>query len=564
MRKTNNFFGKKINGTRVIPLTLKIIGIFSVFLLLSNFASNYINLILNRGELIKLQHRLMEKDLSELYGFTSNQFDIYEFTGDYEGALRTIELSAEKSLKQYYSNAFGLASDGTITFWASDSTKPKLFTDTTILNRLNENLKANILEGKIDFTLNGASYFAIYRYNPKWKAFLIRAEELGEFYANSNFIFLSISILILILTLLSIGLGIYLLRHILRFMERITNSLMLMQENQKLELIDLNDAPNDDVTYLGASFNALSSDINNLMNIFRRFVTKDVATQAYKDRQIKLEGTQKELAILFSDIKGFTYMTETLGNDIISLLNLHYDRAIRNIHANNGIVGSIIGDALLAVYGTMDQPEKKSLEAVRSAYLIQDVASILRKEMTIRKEELVKLNGALTEAEERVFQAVLIEVGVGIDGGKVFYGNIGSYERMTNTVIGDNVNSSSRLEGLTRVYHVPVICSEFIKSDIEKINSDYYFLELDTVQVKGKTEGKKIFWPIQKETITEELQQEIASFEEGLSQYYKGDWFDSVMHFRKCSFPSARVFIERMGTESSPQGWNGIWAMTTK
>ena len=69
----------------------------------------------------------------------------------------------------------------------------------------------------------------------------------------------------------------------------------------------------------------------------------------------------------------------------------------------------------------------------------------------------------LTEAEERVFKAVLLDVGVGIDGGTVFYGNIGSDEHMTNTVIGDNVNSASRLEGLTRVYHLPVIVSDFIR-----------------------------------------------------------------------------------------------------
>jgi len=71
---------------------------------------------------------------------------------------------------------------------------------------------------------------------------------------------------------------------------------------------------------------------------------------------------------------------------------------------------------------------------------------------------------------------------------------------MTNTVIGDNVNSASRLEGLTRIYKVPVICSDFVKEDIEKnvTNHGIRFIEIDQVQVKGKTVGKRVYWPLWK------------------------------------------------------------------
>ena len=206
-------------------------------------------------------------------------------------------------------------------------------------------------EGPVFPTIGGREYFGVYKYNEKWNVFLMRLEDRDEFYQPTQAIMFQIGAIILLITLIFTGIGMVLVRFILRFVRKITEALMHMQESQRLELIDLSEAPNDDVTYLGASFNSLSSSIDNLMTIFRSFVSQDVVQRAYKEREIRLEGTQRDLTILFTDIKGFTYMTETLGNDIIALLNLHYDRAIRRIHEHYGIVGSIIGDALLSVYG---------------------------------------------------------------------------------------------------------------------------------------------------------------------------------------------------------------------
>ena len=288
-----------------------------------------------------------------------------------------------------------------------------------------------------------------------------------------------------------------------------------MQASQSMELIDLSGASNDDITYLGASFNSLSATINNLLGIFQKFVSKDVVNKAYSDHIIRLEGTQRELTMLFSDIKGFTYMTETLGNDIINLLNIHYDKVIHNIHQNDGVIGSIIGDAVLAMYGTFNFQDNKSVQAVRSAWSITRVTAELREKLIFRRKEIEETR-PLTESEEKVFKAVLLDVGVGIDGGNVFYGNIGSSEHMTNTVIGDNVNSASRLEGLTRVYKIPVIVSEYVKNEVESATSAYKFIEIDTVQVKGKTEGKKIFFPIDVSSADEEIIRKYEIFQLGL------------------------------------------------
>ena len=137
------------------------------------------------------------------------------------------------------------------------------------------------------------------------------------------------------------------------------------------------------------------------------------------------------------------------------------------------MIGSIIGDALLAVYGVLeDSGKNKSYQAVMAAYKLHEVTELLGMRMSNIRDEIIRQQGKLSAGEEKIYKAVLLEIGVGIDGGEVFYGTLGSYVRMTNTVIGDNVNAASRMEGLTRVYKVPVICSEYVKSDIEAAMSN--------------------------------------------------------------------------------------------
>ena len=183
----------------------------------------------------------------------------------------------------------------------------------------------------------------------------------------------------------------------------------------------------------------------------------------------------------------------------------------------------------------------------------------------------MKKNRTLSESEERVFNAVMVDVGVGLDGGNVFYGTIGRNDledplqaHMANTVIGDTVNSASRLEGLTRIYHIPVIVSEYIKDEVLKETERYKFYEIDTVQVKGKTEQKKIYFPLDTLQVESSLLAQYDSFEEGLKSYYSGDWKTARKILKKLKLDVAQTFIERMGTKSAPKEWRGIWTMTTK
>ncbi len=565
IRIIDKVFGRKINGVRVVPLLLKIVVLFTVFLLLSNFSSNYINLMLNRGMLVKLMNQLLVKDLKESYVFAMNQHDIYFYNQDLPGAVEAVEKNAAKELKGEMSMLLGIKPGGDILFMSSKTPREGRFDDRGALEFLQAAKDGGQPEGSVDFRFRGENYFGVYKYNPKWDVFLVRAEEVKEFFAESRNIFRNIASLIIVITVFCVLVGVFLLRYILRFVGLFTGDIMRMQEGQRIDLLDMDKAPNDDITFLGVAFNSLSSTIDNLLTIFKKFVARDTAQKAYREKEIRLEGTKRDLAILFTDIKSFTFMTETLGTDIIKLLNLHYNQAIRSIHQQNGDVGSIIGDALLAVFGVIEgETENKSLQALRAAYKIQEVASSLRQEMHKRKEEIIRVRGALTDAEERVYRAVLLEVGVGIDGGEVFYGTIGSYERMVNTVIGDNVNSASRLEGLTRIYKVPVIVSDYVRAEIGNGSREYHFLEIDQVQVKGKTRGKKIFWPVRGSLMDEAMEKDMAEFSKGLSFYYDGDWKSAYKRFSACTLPLAEEFRERTGKNKCPKEWDGIWTMTTK
>ena len=563
------FFFTKIKDTRVIPVRYKITVLFTLFLIVSNFATNYINLMFGMEQQMKLAKELLAKDLKEFYGFASTQYEISQLNNNIDASKKNIKEKILADLKDRKESIFlGISSQGEIQMNYSHSqfNMERLSLEDT--DKLVS--EAKILNGQGFYTLkhDGKEYFGVFKFSDKWNMYFFLAEEYSEFSKEARWNFILISALIILISLVCTIAGIYAVRYILRYVKVITDSIMEMVKTQKLDLIPMTKAPNDDITYLGMSFNSLSSSIDTLLRIFKKFANQEVAIQAYRDKEIRLEGSKKDLAILFSDIKSFTFITETLGTDIIKLINMHYDRAIREIVRYNGAIGSIIGDAILAMFGTMEESsdENKSFSAVMTAYELQAVAESLRQQMSKKKKELMKKKGKLTSDEERVYKAVLLEIGVGIDGGEVFYGNIGSYVRMTNTVIGDNVNAASRLEGLTRVYKVPVICSEYIRDDIENNvqNSHFNFVEIDTVQVKGKTEGKKVFWPIPPAYMNKVLEKQIKIFDAALVLYYEGDWTKALTLFKKCGLSVADTFIERVKNNKPPRNWNGIWEMKTK
>ena len=564
-------FFSRVGKTRIIPIGLKMLLVFICLILLSNFITNFISLQLSQSQIINLNNTIMINQLKELYNTSSNQYQIYTYSGSKDDSIEAVCKTARTGFSNPNSVALGINPDGEFQFFA-DANELAVWPqfDSLTLKELNQNRHEGVEEGSLSFTSPYGDYFGVYKYQNDWGYYIIRAELRSDLEQNNYRVYGIISLLIVVLTLFFIVVGYIIIRREFRTMRSFTDDLIRMQKDKTLELIDISKAPNDDVTYMAASFNSLSAQVNSLLGTFQKFVSKDIVAKAYSGKDVGLEGSQRELAMLFSDVKSFTYRTETLGNDIIEVLNVHYNRVIHNVHDNFGIVGSIIGDAILAIYGTLDSKRSKSYNAVISAWNITRATAGLREEMQARRQEIEKTR-SLTESEERVFQAVMVDVGVGIDGGKVFYGTIGRNDfadprqaHMTNTVIGDTVNSASRLEGLTRIYHIPVVVSESIKDEVLSETARYKFIEIDTVQVKGKTKGKKIFFPFDTNEMDEALLEKYQQFEEGLQSYYSGDWKSARKVFKGLDLEVTQVFLERMGSKSAPEGWSGIWTMTTK
>ncbi|MGH1461615.1 MAG: adenylate/guanylate cyclase domain-containing protein [Neptuniibacter sp.] len=553
-----------VGGVRVVPVSYKIVCVLAVLIVASNITTNYASLLFSRINQIYFTKQLLVKDLKEISNFSNLQWQIYELNGDFESTLKSIREKSIFELKKPGSAIIGLKADGSVVFSSFDKNDEITLDATPILSNLNANHE-NIAEDFVVTYVNGEKYFGIYKLNNNWDMYIFRGEEEESFYKSSWQNFFIIIVVILFITLFSAITGIYVLRYILRFIGVITASIMEMAQQKQLTPIKLQGASNDDVTYLGISFNLLSQNMDTLVSIFKKFADRDIVKKAYSDKEVRLEGEQHQLTMLFTDIKGYTNMTETLGTDIIKLLNLQYDHSIDNIYRNDGAIASIIGDALLAVFGVMESDRNKSHAALIAANEILKSTRELQLKMSKKRAALIQKHGSLSEEEEAIYQAVLVEVGVGLDSGEVFYGTIGSKLRMTTTVIGDRVNSAARLEGLTRIYNVPLICSGSVYDDV-RLHVDvpgFDFIQIDQVRVKGKTEATTLYWPVPRDENSDELKFKVAIFHKGLESYFAGDWKKSFSYFEQCDLALADVFKERTKA-NPPADWDGIWELKSK
>jgi adenylate cyclase len=206
---------------------------------------------------------------------------------------------------------------------------------------------------------------------------------------------------------------------------------------------------------------------------FAKYLSPDIVDEISKNLDdLKVDvGERKEVTILFSDIRGFTTMSEKLPpEEVVRLLNRYLDAMVKVIFNNGGTLDKYVGDAIMAFFGAPKEDPHHALTACRAALSMQD-------ELARLNEELEKEGGPA------------LSIGMGINTGEVVVGNIGSERRMDYTVIGDHVNLASRLEGLNKEFGTGIIISEFTRKKAGGIRTK----SLGMVAIRGKEKKVRIF-----------------------------------------------------------------------
>jgi len=241
-----------------------------------------------------------------------------------------------------------------------------------------------------------------------------------------------------------------------------------------------------------------------LANLFGTYVPPELVDEMVKDPDsYSMQATNKELTVMFCDMRGFTKMSEKMEPvQLQELLNAVFNRLTDIIRANRGTIDKYMGDCVMAFWGAPVDTADHAHLAVKSAL---EMANAVRR---INEEHRAK---GLPE----------IGVGIGLNTGMMCVGDMGSQVRRSYTVIGDAVNLGSRLEGLSKVYGVDIIASESTR----KLSPAFAWQELDRVRVKGKEQSVAIFWPLAPAARLEPAQaEELKTWNAFLKAYRAQDW----------------------------------------
>jgi adenylate cyclase len=286
-----------------------------------------------------------------------------------------------------------------------------------------------------------------------------------------------------------------------------------------------------------------------------RYMTPGVAERVMALGEDSLMvGERKEVTILFSDIRGYTTLTENLGaSEVVMLLNQYFETMVEAVFEREGTLDKFIGDAMMAVFGApLPLTENHAWMAVQSAL-----------DMRRRLKEF---------NQRRIIDAQpQIRIGIGISSGEVVSGNIGSQKRMDYTVIGDGVNLSSRLESVTKEYGCDIIISEFTNN---LCGDRLWVRELDKIQVKGKHEAVSIYELIgaRDRPLDEATEQFLNLYRQARHAYLDRDFERAIALFERAKAlnPSDRAVelhlrrSRRYLADPPPASWDGVRTMMTK
>jgi len=291
---------------------------------------------------------------------------------------------------------------------------------------------------------------------------------------------------------------------------------------------------------------------HRLKDMFGQYVPPELVDEMSQNPEsFGFEGEKRELTVLFSDIRGFTTLSESLSaSELKDLLNRFFTPMTEIIFNNRGTIDKYVGDMIMAFWGAPVADELHARHAIQAALDMLNRVKELKKEF---------VEQGLPE----------ISIGVGINTGIMNVGNMGSEYRRSYTVLGDSVNLGSRLEGLTKFYGVDCIIGEQTREG----QDEYLFRRLDLVRVKGKKEPVMIFEPIfELDSASDQLRNEFRRYEEGLDLYLNRQWNEAHNLFDalRTEYPRKqiyRIYTDRAATyrDTPPPGdWDGVFVHTSK
>lgn len=293
-----------------------------------------------------------------------------------------------------------------------------------------------------------------------------------------------------------------------------------------------------------------------ITGLFGQYVPPELVEEMSHDpSRFNMHSESRELSILFSDVRGFTTISESLTPQQLSdLLNEFLTAMTAVIHAHHGTIDKYMGDCVMAFWGAPLNNPQHARDAVLAGMAMQ---------------------AALAELNV-VFAArgwPQLHVGVGVNTGRVSVGNMGSKFRMAYTVMGDAVNLASRLEGITKQYAAPMVVGEDTRSAVPEM----VFLELDRVRVKGKNQPIAIFQPLGLRTdVNDELVTAAQAFAQVLANYRTQHWDEAEAKLHALLVqpelavalsPLYRIYLERIAhlrQHPPATDWDGVWVFESK
>lgn len=304
------------------------------------------------------------------------------------------------------------------------------------------------------------------------------------------------------------------------------------------------------------------SQEKRLKTTMYRYMTQELAEQLLADGSAKMGGDRKEVSVLFSDIRGYTSLSEVLSaEDVVSMLNEYFETMVESVLTHKGTLDKYIGDAIMAVFGT-------PLALPDHAWLAVQTAIDMRcrlKEFNAKRVEKLK------PKDQKEFDLVNIKIGIGVNSDSVISGNIGCTKRMEFTSIGDGVNLGSRLEGTSKVYGTDIIISETTyKSCANRI----WTRELDRIQVKGKNQPISIYevYGLRSDPLSSSHEQIIELYHKARDFYHQMKFgkaiglFGEVLELDKLNKAASLHLVRCQHFLANPPSadWDGVWRFTEK